>query len=83
MRRTAEGRASPASVRRVPFNQICAALRNAGVNEQQEIVVDRNATVRQLKRKIGELYGVDKLTIAKVCASIALLLEGNAARYAR
>ena len=37
-----------------------------GAAEQREIIVDRNATVRQLKRKIGEMYGLEHLTLAKV-----------------
>ncbi len=38
----------------------------SGAEQQTEIVVDRNSTVRQLKRKIGEMYHLEQLTIAKV-----------------
>eukprot|EP00668_Euglena_longa_P001751 GGOE01002061.1.p1 GENE.GGOE01002061.1~~GGOE01002061.1.p1 ORF type:complete len:1202 (+),score=349.57 GGOE01002061.1:358-3606(+) len=45
-----------------------------GATQQREIIVDRNATVRQLKRKIGEMYGLEQLTVAKVLNAV---LETN------
>eukprot|EP00667_Euglena_gracilis_P001133 EG_transcript_1133 len=50
------------------------AAERCGAANQREIIIDRNATVRQLKRKIGDMYRLEQLTLAKVLNAV---LETN------
>jgi ubiquitin C-terminal hydrolase len=43
-----------------------------GAAEQREVIVARTATVRQLKRTLGELYGLERITLAKALNAVLL-----------